>query len=66
MTFSENRLRRGGFKRVPEVVTAIDDCVAHHNADPKPFIWTKSARNILQNDIRADARLSSNNSGTLH
>ena len=38
MTFSENRLRRGGFKRVPEVVTAIDDCVAHHNADPKPFI----------------------------
>ena len=63
---SENRLRRGVFKSVPELVTAIDDYVAHHNTDPKPFIWTKSARDILQKVSRANARLSSKQNGTLH
>ena len=27
--------------------TAIDDCITGHNADPKPFRWTKSADDIL-------------------
>jgi transposase len=63
---SENRLRRGVFTSVPELVTAIDEYVAHHNTDPKPFIWTKSARDILQKVIRANARLSSKQNGTLH
>ena len=63
---SENRLRRGVFTSVPELVTAIDDYVAHHNTDPKPFIWTKSARDILQKVIRANSRLSSKQNGTLH
>ena len=60
---SENRLRRGVFKSVPELVTAIDEYVAHHNTDPKPFIWTRSARDILQKVIRAHARLSSKQIG---
>ena len=63
---SENRLRRGVFTSVPELVSAIDDYVAHHNTDPKPFIWTKSARDILQKVIRANARLSSKQNETLH
>ena len=63
---SENRLRRGVFKSVPELVSAIDEYVAHHNTDPKPFIWTKSARDILQKVIRANTRLSSKQNGTLH
>ena len=63
---SENRLRRGVFTSVPELVTAIDEYVAHHNTDPKPFIWTKSARDILQKVIRANSRLSSKQNGTLH
>ena len=63
---SENRLRRGVFTSVPELVTAIDEYVAHHNIDPKPFIWTKSARDILQKVIRANSRLSSKQNGTLH
>ena len=54
---SESRLRRGVFTSVPELVTAIDEYVAHHNIDPKPFIWTKSARDILQKVIRGNARL---------
>ena len=63
---SENRLRRGVFTSVPDLVAAIDEYVAHHNANPKPFIWTKSARDILQKVIRANARLSSKQNATLH
>ena len=61
-----NRLRRGVFTSVPELVTAIKDYIAHHNTDPKPFIWTKSADDILQKVIRANSRLSSKQNRTLH
>ena len=61
-----NRLRRGVFTSVPELVAAIDEYVAHHNIKPKPFIWTKSAADILQKVIRANSRLSSKQNGTLH
>lgn len=63
---SEKRLRRGVFTSVQELVTAIDDYVDHHNTNPKPFIWTKSARDILQKVIRANSRLSSKQNATLH
>ncbi len=33
-------------------------------AQPKPFIWTKSARDILQKVIRANSRLSSKQNAT--
>ena len=61
-----NRLRRGVFTSVPELVAAIDEYVAHHNINPKPFIWTKSAADILQKVIRANSRLSSKQNATLH
>ena len=60
------RIRRGVFTSVPELITAIDDYIAHHNRQPKPFIWTKSARDILQKVIRANRRLSSKQNATLH
>ena len=60
------RLRRGVFTSVPELISAIDECVAHHNTHPKPFIWTKSARDILQKVIRANSRLSSKQNEALH
>ena len=60
------RLRRGVFTSVPELIQAIDDYIAHHNTQPKPFIWTQSARDILQKVIRANSRLSSKQSATLH
>ncbi len=63
---SENRLRRGVFTSVPELIAAIDEYIAHHNANPKPFIWTTSARDILQKVIRANSRLSSKQNATLH
>jgi hypothetical protein len=54
------------FTSVPDLVAAIDEYVAQHNTNPKPFIWTKSARDILQKVIRANSRLSSKQNGTLH
>ena len=41
------RIRRGSFGSVPELVTAIGDYVAHNNENPHPFIWTKSAKQII-------------------
>ena len=63
---SERRLRRGVFTSVDELVAAIDEYVVHHNTDPKPFIWTKSARDILQKIIRANSHLSFKQNATLH
>jgi transposase len=60
------RIRRGVFTSVPELVAAIDEYIAHHNTKPKPFIWTKSARDILQKVICANARLSSKQNEALH
>ena len=59
------RLRRGVFTSVSELVKAIDEYVGHHNKEPKPFIWTKSARDILQKVVRANSRLSSKQNATL-
>jgi transposase len=42
------RLRRGSFASVPELIAAIEDYIAHHNEDPKPFVWTKSADEIIE------------------
>ena len=60
------RLRSGVFTSVPELVSAIDGCVTHHNIDAKPLIWTKSALDILQKVIRANVRSSFKQNGTLH
>ena len=61
-----DRLRRGVFTSVSELEAAIQEYVAHHNKDPKPFIWTKSARDILQKVVLANSKLSSKQNGTLH
>ncbi|MBS0457270.1 MAG: IS630 family transposase [Proteobacteria bacterium] len=60
------QIRRGVFTSVAELIAAIDGYVAHHNKQPKPFIWTKSARDILQKVIRANSRLSSKQNEALH
>lgn len=60
------RISQGVFTSAPELVTAIVDYIAHHARQPKPFIWTKSARDILQKVIRANRRLSSKQNAALH
>lgn len=41
------RIRRGVFRSVAALEEAIRDYLEHHNADPKPFVWTASADLIL-------------------
>jgi transposase len=50
-----NRLRRGVFTSVPDLELALHDYVRVHNRDPKPFIWTARATDILEKVTRARA-----------
>lgn len=54
---TENRIRRGVFKSVPELINTIDDYIQKHNSDPKPFVWTATATDILEKVRRARAKL---------
>jgi transposase len=54
---TDKRIRRDSFASVAELEMAIDLYVAHHNLDPKPFIWTASATDILAKVTRAKAAL---------
>jgi len=42
------RIRRGAFKSVPELNRAISAWFDDHNADPKPFVWTAKAGEIIR------------------
>ena len=50
---TDKRLRRGVFHNVAERIDAIDEYIFHHNDHPKPFIWTKTASDILAKVMRA-------------
>ena len=50
---TDKRIRRGVFKSVGELETAIMDYLDQHNAHPKPFAWTKSPGEILEKVARA-------------
>ena len=51
------RIRNGVFRSVAELVQAIHDYIDHHNANPKTFVWTKKAEDILERVARARAAL---------
>lgn len=51
------RVRAGIFKSVAELETAIRDYLRHHNTQPKPFVWTAKAADILAKVTRANAAL---------
>ena len=42
------RTRRGTFTSVAQLITAIEDYIAHNNSDPKPYKWTKTAAEIIE------------------
>jgi transposase len=46
------QIRRGTFRSVPQLKAAIQAFIEAHQADPKPFIWTKSADEILASIAR--------------
>ena len=47
------RLRRGVFRDVEELIMAIGAYIDQHNEQPKPFIWTAKAADILEKVKRA-------------
>jgi len=52
-----NRVRRGVFRSVAELQEAIDAYIQQHNEQPKPFIWTAKANDILEKVKRGRAAL---------
>jgi transposase len=54
---TQNRLRRGVFRDVEELIMAIGDYFDKHNDKPKSFIWTAKASDILEKVKRARAKL---------
>jgi len=47
------RIRRGSYSSVDDLKAAIYDYLLQHNTRPKPFVWTKSAEDILTRERRA-------------
>src|SRR5680860_848795 len=44
---TERKIRRGTHRSVPELNADIRSWLEHWNEDPRPFIWTKTAEQIL-------------------
>jgi transposase len=54
---TERRLRRGVFKSLEQLSDAISVYIKTHNEDPRPYIWTAKASDILEKVKRARAKL---------
>ena len=52
---TRKRIRRGSFSSVTELIDAIDDYITINNKNPKPFLWTKTAKQILAKVRRCKA-----------
>jgi len=50
---TQERIRRGVFTSLDALETAIREYLDNHNAAPNPFVWTKSADQILAKVERA-------------
>jgi len=49
---TNKRIRRGVFRSVRELESAIREYIRVHNEDPKPFVWTRTADQILDSMAR--------------
>ena len=54
---TNQRIRRGVFRSLPELIQTITDYIDHHNQDPKAFVWTAKAQDIIDKVRRARATL---------
>lgn len=63
---TERRLRRGTFNSVNALVEAIELWAEHWNDDPKPFIWKKTADEIIEKVRRGRTALTQVKSTTDH
>jgi transposase len=58
---TDKQLRRHSFRSTRQLEQAIREFLAVHNAQPKPFVWTKTADDILNSIARCCRRI--NDSG---
>jgi len=49
---TEKQIRRGVHRSTLQLENAIRHFIEHHNQHPKPFVWTKSADQILESVAR--------------
>src|SRR5215467_15990061 len=49
---TNKRIRRGVFRSVKELEAAIREYLEVHNENPKPFVWTRTADQILESIAR--------------
>jgi transposase len=54
---TDKRIRRGVFKSVTQLIEAIRAYIDEHNENPRPFVWTAKAEDILEKVRRARAVL---------
>jgi transposase len=47
------RIRRGSYTSIDDLKAAIYDYLLLHNAKPKPFVWSKTANDIIARERRA-------------
>jgi len=62
---TNKRIRRGVFRSVKELEAAIREYIEVHNENPKPFVWTKTADQILASIARFAQRTCSSPSDGL-
>ena len=55
---TDKKIRRGVFRSTRQLENAITDYLEVHNEDPKPFVWTKTANDILESLKRFCLRIS--------
>jgi transposase len=58
---THKRIRRGVFRSVKDLEAAIREYIDVHNEDPKPFVWTKTADQILASIARYAQRTTASN-----
>lgn len=64
---TKKRLVNSAFTSVADLVDAIDEWTSHWNDDPRPFVWTKPANDIITKIRRGRAALTHQiNSATDH
>jgi transposase len=44
---TDKRIRRGSFKSVPDLISAIEQYIETHNQNPRVFVWSASAESII-------------------
>jgi hypothetical protein len=44
---TDKRIRRGSFKNVPDLISAITQYIDGHNQNPQIFVWNASVEKIM-------------------